>query len=77
MGRPRICDESRVLTAIRLPASLRNGLESAAFERDVSLNFLVTRAVEEYLSRLPPLDPEAPGRGGSWARAKPAETASL
>ena len=54
MGRPRIYDEPRIATAIRLPASLRDELLAAATERDVSVNFLVTRAVSDYLRRLSP-----------------------
>jgi hypothetical protein len=60
MGRPRIYDEPRVATAIRLPASLRDELQAAATERDVSVNFLVTRAVLDYLRRLPAIDPVEP-----------------
>lgn len=45
MGRPRIYEEPRAATAIRLPASLRDELQAAVVERDVSVNFLVTRAV--------------------------------
>ena len=56
MPRPRICDEPRVVTAVRLPASLRQELDRAAAERAVSVNFLVTRAVTDYLRSLPPLD---------------------
>jgi hypothetical protein len=54
VGRPRIYDEPRIATAIRLPASLRDELQAAAAERDVSVNFLVTRAVTDYLRLLPP-----------------------
>lgn len=46
-------EEPRVATAIRLPRSLRDELQKAAAERDVSVNFLVTRAVHDYLERLP------------------------
>lgn len=53
MGRPRIYEEPRVVTAIRLPASLRDELRTVAAERDVSVNLLVTRAVVDYLRRLP------------------------
>jgi hypothetical protein len=56
VARPRVYDEPRVATAVRLPASLVEGLRSAALERDVSVNFLVTRAVADYLRRLPPAD---------------------
>jgi hypothetical protein len=60
MGRPRIYDEPRVATAIRLPASLRDELQAAATERNVSVNFLVTRAVLDYLRRLPAVGPDEP-----------------
>jgi hypothetical protein len=53
MGRPRIYHEPRIVTAIRLPASLRHELQTAAAARDVSVNLLVTRAVADYLRRLP------------------------
>lgn len=55
MGRPRIHEEPRVATAIRLPTSLRDELRAVAAERDVSVNLLVTRAVLDYLRRLPSL----------------------
>jgi predicted HicB family RNase H-like nuclease len=54
MGRPRIYDEPRVATAVRLPLSLRDELRTAATERDVSVNFLVIRAVSDYLLRIRP-----------------------
>ena len=38
MARPRVYDEARVSTAIRLPASLHGQLQRAAVERDVSVN---------------------------------------
>lgn len=59
MGRPRIYDEPRVATAIRLPASLRHELRTLAAERKVSVNLLVTRAVSDYLRRIRP--PEVGG----------------
>ena len=59
MGRPRIYDEPRVATAIRLPSSLRAELQTVAMQRDVSVNFLVTRAVDSYLRQLPPVDGDA------------------
>lgn len=48
---------SRVSTAIRLPADLHAELQRCAEERDVSVNFLVTRTVDHYLRQLPPADP--------------------
>lgn len=44
----------RVTTAIRVPASLHSQLHEAAAEREVSVNFLVVRAVGDYLDRLVP-----------------------
>ncbi|MGO8864164.1 MAG: hypothetical protein ACLQRH_25840 [Acidimicrobiales bacterium] len=60
MSRPRVYDEPRVATAIRLPASLHGELQSAASARDVSVNFLVTRAVSAFLARLPPAGVDLP-----------------
>ena len=54
MGSPRIYDEPRIATAIRLPVSLRDELQAVAAEREVSVNFLVIRAVSDYLQQLPP-----------------------
>jgi len=56
MGRPRVCEEERVATAVRLPRSVHDALREAAARRDVSVNLLVTRAVAEYLERLPDVD---------------------
>lgn len=60
VARPRISDEPRVTTAVRLPASLHDRLRDCALERDVSVNLLVTKAVEAYLDHLPPVDEVAP-----------------
>lgn len=57
MGRPPLYDERRVVTAVRLPASVHSRLREAARARDVSANLLVTRAVCDFLDRLSP--PEA------------------
>ena len=54
-GRPRSNDE-RVAISFRLPAHLRDRLSEAALERDVSMNWLATRAFEEFLARLIPPD---------------------
>jgi predicted transcriptional regulator len=74
MGRPKIYDEPRIATAIRLPTSLRDELLKVATARDVSVTFLVTRAVSDYLRRLPMpgewLDEAAEGPSGS---PRPAE----
>jgi hypothetical protein len=60
MSRPKVYDEPRVATAIRLPSSLHEELQSAASERDVSVNFLVTRAVSTFLAQLPPAETNLP-----------------
>lgn len=56
MGRPRISDERRIATAVRLPESLHRRLQLAASDRDVSANLLITKAVDDYLERLPSAD---------------------
>jgi predicted HicB family RNase H-like nuclease len=53
MARPKVYEERRVTTAIRLPESAHNRLREEAHERDVSLNYLVVRAVERYLDSPP------------------------
>jgi hypothetical protein len=75
VGRPRIYEEPRVATAIRLPISLRDELQAVASERDVSVNLLVTRAVLDYLGRLPSLG-DAPCGPHCAARSAGIETAS-
>jgi hypothetical protein len=42
---------------VRLPADLHAELQRQAGERDVSVNYLITRAVQHYLQRLGPADP--------------------
>jgi hypothetical protein len=63
MSRPKVYDEPRVATAIRLPTSLHGELQAAATERDVSVNFLVTRAVSAFLAQLPPAGTDLPAEG--------------
>ena len=55
MARPRVHGK-RVTTAVRLPAPLHGRLQEAAAERDLAANYLITRAIEEYLDRLTPLE---------------------
>ena len=75
VSRPKVYDEPRVATAIRLPTSLHGELQSAATERDVSVNFLVTRAVSSFLAQLPPAEremdramPKSPQKGKKHRR---------
>lgn len=56
MGRPRQHATPRSATAIRFPSPLLEELHKAADERDVSVNWLVNRAVVDFLSRLLPLE---------------------
>ena len=53
MPRPRLYEEPRVATAVRLPVSVYRRLHDAASDRDVSANLLVIKAVSELLDRLP------------------------
>ena len=46
----------RVAIAVRLPAATHRRLTQAAGERDVSINWLVNRAVVEFLDRLIPVE---------------------
>lgn len=55
MSRPKTY-ENRVTTAVRLPEELHDRLREAARERDLSANYLVIRALEEYLDRLVPIE---------------------
>lgn len=45
---------ARTTTAIRFPEELHDLLRTAADERDLSINYLVVKAVEDYLPRLKP-----------------------
>lgn len=56
MGRPRLYDDERTVTAIRLPNSLKKRLTEEAGARMVSLNYIVIRALERYLDEMPPAD---------------------
>ena len=46
--------KQRTTTAIRFPEELHERLRKAADERDLSINFLVVKAVEEFLENLVP-----------------------
>lgn len=52
MARPRIHSEERVVTAVRLPVPLRDELHRVAASRDVSVNYLINRAVLNLLEEL-------------------------
>ena len=46
--------KARTATAIRFPEELHEQLRVAAEERDLSINYLVVKAVEQFLPRLIP-----------------------
>ena len=46
----------RTATAIRFPEELHEQLRHAAEERDLSINYLVVKAVEQFLPRLIPAE---------------------
>lgn len=46
--------KKRTTTAIRFPAELHEALRTAAEDRDLSINYLVVKACEDYLPRLIP-----------------------
>ena len=52
MGR----QEGRFQTSIRLPEELHDKLVAEAEMRDVSVNFLINRAIVRYLDQLIPLE---------------------
>jgi hypothetical protein len=57
MPRPKLYEERRILTAVRIPESLHRQLQVAAAEREISVNLLIIRAIKNHLEHLPPLDP--------------------
>ncbi len=48
--------KKRTATAIRFPEELHDELVRAAAERNLSVNFLVTEAVRDFLPRLIPAE---------------------
>lgn len=48
--------KQRMTTAIRFPEPLHERLKEAADERDLSINFLVVKACEEFVDRLLPAE---------------------
>jgi predicted transcriptional regulator len=53
--RPRVYDQPRVATAVRLPKQLHERIQREADERQVSVNYIVERAIERYLDRMVPV----------------------
>lgn len=48
--------KQRTATAIRFPEEIHDQLVRAAEERDLSVNYLVVKAVQDFLPRLIPAD---------------------
>ena len=48
--------KQRTTTAIRFPEPLHGQLKAAAEEREMSINFLVVKACEEFVDKLLPAD---------------------
>lgn len=48
--------KKRLTTGIRFPEDLHERLKTAAEERDLSINYLVVKAVEEFLDNLIPVE---------------------
>ena len=56
MARPKVHQEPRVTTALRVPRDLHERLKLAAEERQVAANLLAVKALEDYLDRLIPVE---------------------
>ncbi|MDQ6839010.1 MAG: type II toxin-antitoxin system HicB family antitoxin [Actinomycetota bacterium] len=57
MARPRMYEEGRRTTAVRLPPALHDRLREEAMVHHVSANLLVERAIAEFLDRQDPGEP--------------------
>jgi len=49
-------ERTKSVTAVRLPPELHDWLRLAAQDRDLSINFLVVKAIEDFLRRLVPAE---------------------
>lgn len=56
MGFAMSAKTPRTTTAIRFPDELHERLKEAAEERGLSINYVVVKAVEEFLDRLIPIE---------------------
>jgi predicted HicB family RNase H-like nuclease len=56
MARPKLYEEKRIPTAVRIPESLHRQLQAVAEEREVSVNLLIVRAIKKHLEELPAVD---------------------
>jgi len=58
MARPKLYEEKRIPTAVRIPESLHHRVQVIAAEREISVNLLIIRAIERHLDQLSPLENE-------------------
>ncbi len=56
MAHPKLPKKPTFSTAIKFPSELHEQLRTAAVERNHSINFMVVKAVEDFLSRLKPVE---------------------
>jgi hypothetical protein len=63
VARPRIYDQPRVTTAVRLTPAMRDQLHKAAVDRGVSVNQLVVEAMSEYLRKVCRARPATTSKG--------------
>jgi hypothetical protein len=56
MARPKLYEEKRIPTAVRIPESLHRQLQAAAEEREISVNLIIVRAIKKHLEQLPSVD---------------------
>jgi predicted HicB family RNase H-like nuclease len=49
VGRPKQYEEDRVTTAVRVPTPVHEKFRALAEERDVSVNYLINKAMTRYL----------------------------
>jgi predicted HicB family RNase H-like nuclease len=63
MARPKLYDEERVQTNVRIPKSLHERLAEEAHSREIGVNLLIVNAITEYLDNLPPIPLPRPHHG--------------
>jgi hypothetical protein len=56
MARPKRYPDGRIGTHVRMTEDLHERLAAAAAEREVSVNWMITKACEDFLAHLIPVD---------------------
>lgn len=49
MARPKVYEGERVTTAVRIPPQLHDQFRELADQRDVSVNYLINKAMQRYV----------------------------